>query len=247
MSTSSDSSTTTRVSWASQALRPLARSRARGGARWCSRPTASRRDAGGARYGRSCARPRGSWPSGPPGPEWPRLQSRSGPPSQPWLEPDVRDHLTRSRTIAADVVVVPIGFVSDHMEVVYDLDTEPRQRAGAWVIGMVRAATRGRLRSSWHDPRADRRGTPRPVADRVERSARSVCARTCARAASAASDGAGRPESRGELEDPAGRRPALVESPRTRSRARRAQGHARRSGRCGRRRQPRTRTGTTRW
>ena len=52
--------------------------------------------------------------------------SRSGPPHVPWLEPDVNDHLEelrRARASAA-VVMVPIGFVSDHMEVVYDLDTE---------------------------------------------------------------------------------------------------------------------------
>ena len=51
--------------------------------------------------------------------------SRSGPPGQPWLEPDVNDHL-RSLHAADEVavVLVPIGFVSDHMEVVHDLDTE---------------------------------------------------------------------------------------------------------------------------
>ena len=63
-------------------------------------------------------------------PEWDLVfQSRSGPPSQPWLEPDVSDHLR----VLADkgvpgVVVVPIGFVSDHMEVVHDLDTEAAAR-----------------------------------------------------------------------------------------------------------------------
>ena len=53
-------------------------------------------------------------------------QSRSGPPRQPWLEPDIRDHLKRLHHDEAsrDVVVAPIGFLSDHMEVVYDLDTE---------------------------------------------------------------------------------------------------------------------------
>src|SRR5262249_42773098 len=57
-------------------------------------------------------------------------QSRSGPPSVPWLEPDVGEVLD---SLAADgagaVVVVPIGFVSDHMEVVYDLDVEAAERA----------------------------------------------------------------------------------------------------------------------
>ncbi|HWL72485.1 MAG TPA: ferrochelatase, partial [Burkholderiaceae bacterium] len=51
-------------------------------------------------------------------------QSRSGSPSQPWLEPDVGDYLRRIRGEgAADAVVVPIGFISDHMEILYDLDT----------------------------------------------------------------------------------------------------------------------------
>ncbi len=55
-------------------------------------------------------------------------QSRSGPPSQPWLEPDVNDVLRRLAADGArDVVVVPIGFISDHMEVLYDLDTEAQQ------------------------------------------------------------------------------------------------------------------------
>ncbi|MER7501805.1 ferrochelatase [Nonomuraea pusilla] len=72
-------------------------------------------------------------------------QSRSGPPQVPWLEPDVCDHL---RALAADpanasVVLAPIGFVSDHMEVVYDLDTEARQVAGELGIRMERAATAG--------------------------------------------------------------------------------------------------------
>jgi ferrochelatase len=71
-------------------------------------------------------------------------QSRSGPPGQPWLEPDILDHL---KALAAggttDVVVAPIGFVSDHMEVVYDLDVEARERAAALGIELVRAATVG--------------------------------------------------------------------------------------------------------
>jgi ferrochelatase len=77
--------------------------------------------------------------------EWDLVfQSRSGPPTQPWLEPDVRDHLTalQSRGVA-DVVLAPIGFVSDHMEVVYDLDTEARRHCEAIGLGMVRAATAG--------------------------------------------------------------------------------------------------------
>ena len=69
-------------------------------------------------------------------------QSRSGPPSQPWLEPDVADVL-RESTPGSDVVLVPIGFISDHMEVLYDLDTEARQICDARGLRMVRASTVG--------------------------------------------------------------------------------------------------------
>jgi ferrochelatase len=69
-------------------------------------------------------------------------QSRSGPPQIPWLEPDVADHLR----ILADagtraVVVCPIGFVADHIEVVWDLDNELRSLAGELGIAFVRTAT----------------------------------------------------------------------------------------------------------
>lgn len=72
------------------------------------------------------------------------FQSRSGPPSVPWLEPDVNDHL---RMLAKDgvpaVVVVPAGFVSDHMEVVHDLDVEAAQLARELGLPLARAATPG--------------------------------------------------------------------------------------------------------
>ena len=71
-------------------------------------------------------------------------QSRSGPPSQPWLEPDVRDHLAelaKSGTLA--VVVIPVGFVSDHMEVRHDLDLEAARAADALGLAFARAATPG--------------------------------------------------------------------------------------------------------
>ncbi len=72
------------------------------------------------------------------------FQSRSGPPSQPWLEPDIRDWLTGAAAEGArDVVIVPIGFVSDHVEVIYDLDTEARQTCETLGVNMVRAATAG--------------------------------------------------------------------------------------------------------
>jgi ferrochelatase len=71
-------------------------------------------------------------------------QSRSGPPGQPWLEPDIGDHLhALGRQDVADVVIAPIGFISDHIEVLYDLDHEAREIAEATGIHMVRAATVG--------------------------------------------------------------------------------------------------------
>lgn len=72
-------------------------------------------------------------------PDWTLVyQSRSGPPSQPWLDPDICHHL---RANPRDSVVVPIGFLSDHMEVLYDLDTEARAVCDQLGIKMVRAAT----------------------------------------------------------------------------------------------------------
>jgi protoporphyrin/coproporphyrin ferrochelatase len=68
-------------------------------------------------------------------------QSRSGPPSQRWLEPDVCDYLQQLGT--GDVILAPIGFVSDHMEVVYDLDTQARELTEKLGIRMRRAGTVG--------------------------------------------------------------------------------------------------------
>ena len=72
-------------------------------------------------------------------------QSRSGPPSQPWLAPDVCDYLreVRQRQGVTDVVVMPIGFTSDHMEVMYDLDVEARHVAEELQLNMVRSKTAG--------------------------------------------------------------------------------------------------------
>ena len=71
-------------------------------------------------------------------------QSRSGSPAQPWLEPDICDHLNTLRTAGiADVVVAPIGFVSDHIEVLYDLDHEAQEVAKQLGIHMRRARTAG--------------------------------------------------------------------------------------------------------
>jgi ferrochelatase len=65
-------------------------------------------------------------------------QSRSGPPGQPWLEPDICDYL---REIRSDAVIAPIGFLSDHMEVLYDLDTEARAVCEELGVKMARAGT----------------------------------------------------------------------------------------------------------
>jgi ferrochelatase len=72
------------------------------------------------------------------------FQSRSGSPMQPWLEPDICDHLRElKRAGATDAVVAPIGFISDHMEVLYDLDTEAQQVAQEIELNLIRAATVG--------------------------------------------------------------------------------------------------------
>jgi len=69
-------------------------------------------------------------------------QSRSGPPHVPWLEPDILDHLREVRERCVDdVVVAPIGFVSDHLEVLYDLDVEAAELAGGLGLRLVRAST----------------------------------------------------------------------------------------------------------
>ncbi|MEV8252531.1 ferrochelatase [Rhodoglobus sp. NPDC076762] len=71
-------------------------------------------------------------------------QSRSGPPSMPWLEPDINDAID---ALAADgieaVVIVPVGFISDHMEVKWDLDTEALETAGGHNMFAVRVPTPG--------------------------------------------------------------------------------------------------------
>ena len=71
-------------------------------------------------------------------------QSRSGPPQVPWLGPDINDHL-RALAAAGEsvVVVIPSGFVSDHLEVLWDLDTEAQETAAELGISLVRAGTAG--------------------------------------------------------------------------------------------------------
>ena len=71
-------------------------------------------------------------------------QSRSGRPEDPWLDPDIGDHLKDlHRRGVRDVVVAPIGFLSDHMEVLFDLEEEARQIADGLGLNMVRAGTVG--------------------------------------------------------------------------------------------------------
>lgn len=72
------------------------------------------------------------------------FQSRSGPPSVPWLEPDINDHLqTLNDEGIKDVTVVPIGFVSDHMEVMFDLDTQAMATAKDLGMHLTRVPTVG--------------------------------------------------------------------------------------------------------
>ncbi|AWH95501.1 ferrochelatase [Dietzia psychralcaliphila] len=72
-------------------------------------------------------------------------QSRSGPPSVPWLEPDVVDHVSELAGThdVRDVVIVPIGFISDHVEVIWDLDTELVDEVRELGVTVTRCATPG--------------------------------------------------------------------------------------------------------
>jgi ferrochelatase len=72
-------------------------------------------------------------------------QSRSGAPGQPWLEPDILDYLrqVKARNLASAVVLAPISFISDHVEVLYDLDVEAQQLCDSLGLPMRRAKTVG--------------------------------------------------------------------------------------------------------
>ena len=71
-------------------------------------------------------------------------QSRSGPPTMPWLEPDICDHLDQLKADdVSDVVIHPIGFVSDHMEVLFDLDTEAKEHCDSIGLNMERSLSAG--------------------------------------------------------------------------------------------------------
>ncbi|HEX2298864.1 MAG TPA: ferrochelatase [Pseudonocardiaceae bacterium] len=110
-------------------------------------------------------------------------QSRSGPPQVPWLEPDVLEHLDALHsTGVTGVVVAPIGFVSDHLEVRWDLDHEARQRAGELGMSFIRAAT----------PGTDRRFAEM-VAELVAEQVRGVAPRRCSQVAAAGSGCDGEP------------------------------------------------------
>lgn len=77
--------------------------------------------------------------------EWQLVyQSRSGPPTQPWLEPDINDAIGEHATAGATtIVMVPVGFVSDHMEVMWDLDTEAMETCEEHGVTGVRVPTPG--------------------------------------------------------------------------------------------------------
>jgi ferrochelatase len=72
-------------------------------------------------------------------------QSRSGPPQQPWLEPDIGDYLQSESDAGkrGPVIIIPIGFISDHMEVMFDLDEEAAELCKELGIPMRRAGTVG--------------------------------------------------------------------------------------------------------
>jgi ferrochelatase len=71
-------------------------------------------------------------------------QSRSGPPQQPWLEPDICERIEQlAEEQVRDVIIVPIGFISDHMEVLFDLDTEAAQTCERLGMGCIRVPSVG--------------------------------------------------------------------------------------------------------
>jgi ferrochelatase len=96
-------------------------------------------------------------------------QSRSGPPTQPWLEPDVNDAIRAAAAEGAKaIVIVPLGFVSDHMEVMWDLDTEAMETAAEVGVIAVRTQTPG-IHPAYVSGLVDlveERLTGTPVADR---------------------------------------------------------------------------------
>ena len=112
-------------------------------------------------------------------------QSRSGPPHVPWLEPDILDHLD---VLAArgveNVVISPIGFVSDHLEVLFDLDVEARDRAAELGLNLVRASSASTHPAfveddSFTDRGADHRGQRPPRQSVGTLASHDVCPTDC--------------------------------------------------------------------
>jgi protoporphyrin/coproporphyrin ferrochelatase len=113
-------------------------------------------------------------------------QSRSGPPSHRWLEPDVRDHLAElAKSGTAAVVVIPVGFVSDHLEVRHDLDLEAARTAEDLGLAFARAATPGtdpRFASMITElirERLARSGDPGPAGEQAALGTLGVPSHTC--------------------------------------------------------------------
>ena len=118
--------------------------------------------------------------------EWDLVfQSRSGPPQVPWLEPDVGDHLVALHAAGVrEAVMVPIGFTSDHVEVLYDLDLQAQQRVAAELPGLVvtRAPTVGtdpRFVAMLRDLVVERLEAPEELPDHGGVGTYDRCPRTC--------------------------------------------------------------------
>ena len=113
-------------------------------------------------------------------------QSRSGRPDDPWLEPDILDHLKDLKRRAVDSVLIhPIGFLSDHMEVLYDLDHEAGLLCDELGLNMVRSRTVGthpRFVGLLRELIAERIGTPFEPRGRAvgqDGPSHDVCPETC--------------------------------------------------------------------
>ncbi|MGH2752748.1 MAG: ferrochelatase [Actinomycetota bacterium] len=117
--------------------------------------------------------------------EWELVwQSRSGPPQVPWLEPDIVEHLEKLHaTGVTDLVVVPVGFVSDHLEVRYDLDVQAANAAAQLGLNLVRAEAVGahpRYVKMIRDLIAERMtATPERVALGTFGPGHDICGATC--------------------------------------------------------------------
>ena len=111
--------------------------------------------------------------------------SRSGPPHVTWLEPDVNDHLEKlAGEGVGSVVLIPIGFVSDHIEVVYDLDTEAlatAERLGMDAVRVPTSGTDGRFVAMVRDLLVERAAVERgEIVERAAVGGRPACWDRCA-------------------------------------------------------------------